>query len=352
MPRYPADGLEALATALFTAAGLAPDRARIVGRGFLEADLLGFTTHGLARVPDNVRWLESGVTRARGDVTVLAETAAAANWDANFLPGPYVLHLAMETAAARASTAGVYTMTLRRAQHVACLASYLVPLVEKNLIGMLMVSTPDESYVSPHLGRTPLYSNNPIAFCAPATDGPLLFDVSTAITAGGQVARAARERRRLSEPMLRDAAGTVTDDPSVLTSGGSVMPVGGESHGHKGFALTLMTEVLTQALGGYGRTAGAGDGEANSVFLQVIDPASFTARADYFREIDLLLERTRESAPVDPAEPVRVPGQRAWQRRSECLADGVDLYPGILEGLVVEAERLSVAVPPWARLTG
>lgn len=349
MARYPADGLETLAAALFAAAGLAPERARIVARGFLEADLLGFTTHGLARVPDNVRWLQSGATRARGEVIVLAETAAAANWDADFLPGAYALHLAIEAAAARVPATGVYTMTLRRCQHVACLASHLVPLVERKLIGMLMVSTPDECFVSAHLGRTPLYSNNPIAFCAPATGGPLLFDISTAITAGGQVARAAREQRRLVEPVLRDAAGRITDDPAALAAGGSVMPVGGAGHGHKGFALTLMTEVLTQALGGYGRAAGAGDGEANSVFLQVIDPASFTARDDYFREIDLLLERTRESAPLDPAEPVRVPGQRAWQRRSARLADGVDLYPGILDALLVEAERLGVAIPQWAQ---
>jgi len=347
--RCPADGLEALAAALFTAAGLAPDRARIVARGFLEADLLGFTTHGLARVPDNVRWLESGATRAEGEVRVLAETAAAANWDADFLPGAYALHLAVEAAAARAPTTGVYTLTLRRCQHVACLASHLVRLVERHLIGMLMVSTPDERYVSAHQGATPLYSNNPIAFCAPATGGPLLFDVSTAITAGGQVARAAQEHRRLPEPILRDAAGRITDDPSALAAGGSVMPVGGTGHGHKGFALTLMTEVLTQALGGYGRARREGDGEANSVFLQVIDPAAFTGRGDYLREIDLLLARTRDSTPVDPAEPVRVPGQRAWQRRQERLVGGVDLYPGILDALLVEAERLAVAIPEWAR---
>jgi len=347
--RYSARGLESLTADIFVAAGLERLRAGIVARGFLEADLLGFSTHGLARVPANVRWLESGATRAEGDVTVLAARAAAANWDGNYLPGPYVMHLAVEAAAGRAPAVGVYTLTIRRCQHVACLASYLVPLVERDLIGLLMVSTPDESFVSPFLGRTPLYSNNPIAFCAPATDGPLLFDISTAITAGGQVARAASEHRRLAEACLRDASGRITDDPTVLGAGGSVMPVGGPGHGHKGYALTLMTEVLSQALGGYGRAVGAGDGEANSVFVQVIDPEAFAGLADYFREIDLLLERTRSSAPVTAEEPVRVPGERAWRLRRERLALGVDLYPGILEALTAEARRLGVAVPDWAR---
>ena len=57
--RYAADELLAFASALFAAHGLAPERARAVASGFLEADLLGFVTHGLVKVPDNLRWLDA-----------------------------------------------------------------------------------------------------------------------------------------------------------------------------------------------------------------------------------------------------------------------------------------------------
>jgi L-lactate dehydrogenase len=341
--RYAAAELRQLATEILTAAGLAEDRADIVARGFLEADLMGFTTHGLARIPANVRWLVEGRTRKTGEPAVLHQAPAAASWDACFLPGPYVMHLAVAEAAQRATQQGVYVLTLRRAQHIACLASYLVPIVERGLIGLVVASTPGEAFVSPYGGSTPLFSNNPIAFAAPGEDAPVLFDVSTAITAGGQVARARQESRLLSEAALKDASGRTSVDPSVLGRGGSVMPIGGASHGYKGYALTLMTEILTQVLPGYGVLAGGSDGAANSVFIQVLDPAAFGEPRNYQQEMANLFRRVHNSSADQPSQPVRIPGERAWTLRRKRLTDGVDLYPGVLDGLLQCARDLNVS---------
>ncbi len=350
MDPVPSEELLGFAGSLFEGVGLEAGRAEIVARGFLEADLLGFSTHGLARVPANLGWLERGLSRARGEPRVIVETAALGNWDARFLPGPYAMHLAVTRALRGAGEAGVYTMTLRRCQHVACLAAYLVPVVEAGFVGLLVASTPDEAFVSPFGGIRGVYSNNPLAFCAPGPAAPVLIDVSMGITAGGRVARAAREGRRLPEPCLKDGSGNVTDDPTVLDASppGSIMPIGGLGHGHKGHALTVVTEVLTQALGGYGRATQSGDGEANSVYLQVLDPRAFDPEGGFAAEVAELERRFRACPPADPAQPVRLPGGVAWQRRQAQLASGVDLYPGILDALLGEARRLDVPVPSWA----
>lgn len=341
--RLPAASLRWLASDILVAAGLDRARADIVADGFLEADLMGFSTHGLARIPANVTWIESGNTRTHGEPVVLYEAPAAANWDGRFLPGPYLMHLAINHAVEHAEVQGVYLLTLRRAQHVACLASYLVPIVQRGLLGIIMASTPDEAFVSAFAGRSPLFSNNPIAFCAPSSTHPLLFDVSTAITSGGQVLRTFKEGALMPEASLKDRAGNVTNEPGVLGAGGSVMPIGGLTHGYKGYALTLMTEVLTQALGGYGRDRGAGDGEANSVLLQIIDPRLLCGHADYLHEIDYLFELIRCSESDNADAPVRVPGERAWALRQRRLEAGVELYPGVLAGLLAQARRLGVA---------
>ncbi|MEJ2086938.1 MAG: Ldh family oxidoreductase, partial [Gammaproteobacteria bacterium] len=204
---------------------------------------------------------------------------------------------------------------------------------------------PEETFVSPFGGSERLFSNNPLAFTAPTASGPLLFDVSMAITAGGQVARAARKGEWLPEPAIKTADGTITDDPAALDRGGSVMPIGGAGHGHKGHALTIMTEVLTQALGGYGRAQSKGDSEQNSVFLQVLDPAAFGARGDYYREVNRMVSRIQAS-PADPGGPgVRVPGIASWQRRARQIAEGVVLEPFIMDRLRSCAGTLGVAVP-------
>ena len=348
--RYPAADLQAFAAELFAAAGLARERADTLARVFLEADLLGFTTHGLQRVPINLEWLASGEMKASGEPRVIRERRATFCWDATFLPGPWVAHQAMAELVVRARECGVAAATLRRCTHVACLGAYLVPVLEAGLVGLMVVSTPDEQFISPFGGREAVFSNNPLAFCAPTSGAPLLFDVSMAITAGGQIDRARREGRHLPEPCLKTPAGAPTDDPAVMwaTPPGTVMPIGGIGHGHKGYALTLMTEVLSQAIGGHGRRDAAGEGEANSVFLQVVDPRAFADWDDYLAEVDHLLKLCRAAAPDPGGEPVRVPGERAWERRARAREEGLTLYPGIMEALASWAERLGVT-PPRAR---
>ncbi|MEQ8861008.1 MAG: Ldh family oxidoreductase [Pseudomonadales bacterium] len=345
--RYAAAALEEFSTALFRGAGLAEERARALARTFVDADLLGFTTHGLQRVPINLQWLADGVTQRTGEPRVCSDRAAAFSWDASFLPGPWVLRQAVAEAMRRARSGGIAAATLARCTHVACLAAYLVPVIEAELVAMLMVSTPDERFISPFGARQAVFSNNPIAFCAPTSTAPLLFDVSMAITAGGQVARAAREGRRLPEPCLKTADGAASDDPAVMDDDppGTVMPIGGLGHGHKGYALTLMTEVLSQALGGHGRSNAAGEGEANSVYLEIIDPRAFAPWADYLREVDHLVAACRGATPDVPDDPVRVPGARAWARRRDALERGLVPYPGVIDAMRPWAERFGVTLP-------
>ena len=338
-------------TALFEAQGLSPEMASVVGGGFIEAELMGFRSHGVVKVAKNLAWLEAGATRASGEPDVLVDRPAVGSWDGERLPGHWLLHLALRHGIERAREAGAYTLTLSRCQHVACLASTLLPAIEARMIVLMMVSSPDEAYVSPFGGSGRLFSNNPIAFTAPRTFSgtaagwPVLFDLSMAITAGSQVARAAGLGRKLPEPAIRTAAGGVSDDPADFQRGGAVMPMGGLTHGYKGHALTLMTEVLTQGLTGHGRSQPRPESELNNVYLQVLDPAAFARPSDYEREVGHLVCMVEASVPDDADRPVRVPGRRAWELREAQMRDGVLLDPGTLEALLPYAQKLGVPTP-------
>ena len=105
---------------------------------------------------------------------------------------------------------------------------------------------------------------------------PVLLDVSTSTTTNGLTGRLKGEGAVLGHPWLLDAAGQPTPDPAALFTDppGSILPLGGLDSGHKGYALGLLVEALTAALGGFGR-ADASEGWGAAVFLQVIDPAAF-----------------------------------------------------------------------------
>ncbi|MCP3688602.1 MAG: Ldh family oxidoreductase [Gammaproteobacteria bacterium] len=347
--KYAFSNLLKFGTALFEAAGLSHERACTMASVLLEADLLGFSTHGMHRVPHNLGWLLDGTSRLEGEPEVLAETSNLFNWDANFLPGPWVVNQAIQQCIDKVANAGIVSATIRRSQHIACLGAYCPVIAEAGYLALITCSSPNENNVCAHGGIEPLFSANPLAFVAPAAGYPVLFDISMCITAGGYVTRALREGKPLPGKFIKDNAGNITDDPAAFYAEppGSILPIGGESHGYKGYALTMMTEILSTALGGYGRAddSAATDGEANSVFIQMINPAAFGAKQDYLRQIQAIKALSENSKHKAGDEAVRVPGQRAWQRRQSQMEQGVELYPSIMQDLEPWAERLGVEMP-------
>ncbi|HXU79787.1 MAG TPA: Ldh family oxidoreductase, partial [Polyangia bacterium] len=205
---------------------------------------------------------------------------------------------------------------------------------------------PSTRTVTPHGGAAPRFSPDPIAAGIPTQREPILVDISTSTTSNAFCQRVAAAGERLPGPWVADAAGQATDDPRVLFEGrgGSVLPLGGVDVGHKGFALALIVEALTNALGGHGRADDVKRWGA-SVFLQIIDPDRFGGRQAFLRETTFLADACT-TAPVPAGKPaVRLPGQGALSRKQRQLAAGVALHPTILPALQPWAEKLGVGLP-------
>jgi LDH2 family malate/lactate/ureidoglycolate dehydrogenase len=351
-PCFAADDLRRFASALLEAAGLASDRAHAVADVLLEGDLLGHTTHGLAQLPAYLKAVVEGSMERQGEPAVLADHGSALTWDGRYLPGPWLVRHAVAVARERLARQPLVTVVIRRSHHIGCLQAYLPPVTEAGLMMLISCSDPSTRTVAPHGAIAPRFSPNPIAVGIPTEDAkaPILIDISTSTTSNAFCQRVAAAGARLPGPWVKDREGNATDDPRVLFDGGggSVLPLGGVDLGHKGFALALLVEALTSALGGHGRADEVKRWGA-SVFVQLIDPARFGGREAFLRETSFLAESCLQ-APVPPgAPPVRLPGHGALARRARQLTEGVDLYPTILPALEPWAAKVGVPLPAPAR---
>ena len=99
----PADLIE-LAARLLANAGVAPDRAALIGELLVEADLMGHTTHGLALRPGYLDELAAGDMTAAGDPVVIRDTGPCLTWDGRRLPGVWLTAAALVLATAAAGT--------------------------------------------------------------------------------------------------------------------------------------------------------------------------------------------------------------------------------------------------------
>jgi LDH2 family malate/lactate/ureidoglycolate dehydrogenase len=344
--RYRSDELVRYVTSLFAAAGCDGDKPATIAAGLVEADLLGHTTHGLQLAAPYLAELESGAMRATGEPAVVADRGGCVTWDGLRLPGVWLAAIAVDLAAERAIAHGIGTVVVRNSHHIGCLAAFLQRATDRGMMVVLASSDPAVASVAPFGGRTPVFTPNPLAAGIPTSGDPILIDISASITTNGMSARLLKEGKRFPGLWALDADGRPTDDPATLSTNppGTLLPVGGTDHGHKGYGLALIVEALTQALGGFGRAEVPTQWGA-SVFVQVIDPAAFGGVEAFRREAGWLADACRKTPPVPGTDGVRLPGQVGLARKRRAISDGVEVYAGILGALRPYAERDGVTPP-------
>jgi L-lactate dehydrogenase len=328
--------------ALFGAAGLAPERALVMAEALLEADLLGFETHGLRRVPSNIDWLLDGTTRAHGDPVVLRDLPTGILWDATCLPGPWVLARALELIVERTALAPVACIAIRRSQHVACLAAALSPHLNGGRLLLLAASSPTERVVAAAGGVTGVLSTNPIAYLLPAGDDPLIADFSTSIVSLGHIAKARAAGTKLAARGLVRGDGSDSDDPHDRERAplAALLPIGGLEHGFKGYALSLLVEALSAGLAGDAEVGTTASDETNAVFALALNPEALAGRASFERRMRELQNLCRRSGVAPGAVPVRTPGERALALRRQRLVQGIPVGDELAATLNRYAHRL------------
>jgi LDH2 family malate/lactate/ureidoglycolate dehydrogenase len=339
--------LEGFARELFVAAGMEADKAAVTAELLALTDALGRRTHGLAMLPLYLAEIAKGTMSTRGEPEVVSHRGVVALWDGGYLPGQYVIARAIDWAMPRAAEQGITAVTVRRSHHIGCLAALALRAVERGFVAMLFNSDPAGARVAPYGGTEALFTPDPFALGYPGTPNPVLVDTCASITTTSMTREKVARGEPFDQPWLLDHEGRPTTDPRVLehsTPRGSLQLTGGQDHGHKGFGLALMVEALSQGLAGHGR-ADAPTRWGGNTYLQLIDPALFAGRDEFARLMDHFGDRCRANRPVDPARPVRMPGDAAAKSLARTRAEGVAYDDATRDALNRCARELGVTSP-------
>jgi LDH2 family malate/lactate/ureidoglycolate dehydrogenase len=339
--------LERFATELFVAAGMDADKAATMAELLVLTDALGRRTHGLAMLPLYLAEVAKGTMAVRGEPEVVNQRGVVALWDGGYLPGQWVVARAIDWALPRAAEQGIAAVTIRRSHHIGCLAALCLRAVNQGLVAIIANSDPAGARVAPYGGTEPLFTPDPFAIGYPGTPNQVLVDICASITTTSMTRQKVAEGKTFDQPWLLDHEGRPTTDPRVLehsTPRGSLQLIGGLDHGHKGFGLALMVEALSQGLAGHGRLDAPKRWGGNT-FVQLIDPALFAGRDEFARLMDHFGDRCRANRPVNPAQPVRLPGDSAAKSLARARAEGVSYDDTTREALNRCARELRVSSP-------
>lgn len=331
-------GLLAFVGACFRSAGVRASDARLTADVLVLADARGHPSHGVSRLRQYLRLVESGSVSPRADVRVLERRAATELWDADHALGPAVAHRAMGRAIQRARRTGIAAVVVREAGHFGIAGAYALRAMEA---GLCAIATCNGTPIIPPTGaRAPALGTNPLAIGVPDGEGRgFLLDMATSVVAGGKVEVAARRGLPIPAGWALDADGRPTTDAAAALAG-MMLPLGGpaETSGYKGYGLAAAVDLLTGVLGGgaFGLSvAGMWDtGHPSTIgqLLLAVDPAAFGEPEAFFRRVRAWRAEMVGRPRQEGVEEILVPGDKEW-RADAAQAERVRLVPEVIEDL-------------------
>jgi len=337
-----AEPVREFAIKIFEACGAPSSEAAIVADHLVTANLMGFDSHGLIRVPQYVEGIIGGNICPGARMTLAKEQASTAVLDCGGNFGQVGGVRAMEVAIDKASRNQVSMVVARHCNHAGRLGAYTEMAARRGFISIAFCNSGRQGhFVLPWGGREGRLATNPISFAFPVGDeDPIVADFSTAEVPEG-VLRLYRNRGALlPEKWIVDAAGNPSDDPNDFydTQRGAILPFGGQK-GHRGYALALLVEVLGGTLGGEHILE---DRAGNGLGFLVINVSAFLSESEYLALIRELREYMKSSAPAPGFDAVLLPGEGDFRNKRKRLAEGIPLDEKTWEDICAAAARVEV----------
>ncbi|HRF07074.1 MAG TPA: Ldh family oxidoreductase [Xanthobacteraceae bacterium] len=313
-------------------AGIPSSSAEVAAGILVDTQLHGIDSHGIAHLPTYVRRLVEGAIETNPDIKVTRSGAVAVMDGGNGL-GVVVARQAIEQACNLAQQFGIGCCSVRNGNHFGA-ALPLVNYAAKAGFVSLCFSNAAPT-MAPWNGRDAILGTNPVAAAFPrAGASPIVIDMATSAVARGRIRKAARAREAIPLDWALDESGNPTSDANAALKG-TVQPLAGA----KGYALTLMVELLSTMLSG-GRpgfevmnphdktVAPAG---VSHLFV-AFDPQKFASIAVAEAIADRTATTIERSTPRDRDTP-RLPGSRASAAAEERWQKGIPLTVDLIASL-------------------
>jgi LDH2 family malate/lactate/ureidoglycolate dehydrogenase len=259
--------------------------------------------------------------------------------DAHWAFGQVAAVRGMQLAIEKARMSRVGVVAIRRSAHIGRLGEYSLMAADEDLIGMVLCNS--SSLVAPYGGMRRLLSTNPMSCAVPAgRRGAFLLDFATTVRAEGKVRLAREKGEQVPEGWILDKEGQPTTEPQDLYDGGVLLPMGE----YKGYALSLLVDILGGVLSGHGATSSSDYSHGNGVLMMALDVEAFCPLEQFQREVEGLLDRAKAIPTAPGFSEVLVPGEPESRSKGTRLRDGVPVPEQVWRAILQEAEQLGVEV--------
>lgn len=295
-------------------AGLNDKDAATLAELVIEQELVGNQFSAIGELPGkHARLFED---KDRGVEEVVVTKTAMKLVKGNGRLAPIITSNHLDEAIANAKNQGIYALGIYDSTYNDFFDVFCRRIAAQDCIGVIVENGGPQG-VTPFGGRQDVTGTNPIAYGIPTNNYPIVFDAATAMHAYGRIRQAKELGEKLPENAYVDKEGNITTDPNVAHA---VLPFGG----FKGFGINLLIDVLSGSLvqGKSGLDQPVDSQRYIGTLIIIIDPAAFGEISNFKDSTTKLAQDILAVTPINPSEPVRVPGYRGAERREKFVNAG------------------------------
>jgi LDH2 family malate/lactate/ureidoglycolate dehydrogenase len=344
--------LFAFTEAVFRSMGCPEDDATLATETLLSADLRGIDSHGVARLVGYVRLWEAGRINATPRVGVTYETPSTAVVDGDGGLGLVVGPKAMRVAIEKAQQVGTGWVSVKNSNHFGIAGYHAMLALAHDMIGVAMTNA--SPLVAPTYSLDRLLGTNPIAVAVPAGEQPdFVADMATTTAANGKLEIAQRKNLPLPEGWAQTADGQASTDANAVKNGGALLPLGGATGSHKGYALGSIVDIFSAVLSGanYGpwvppfvaflQPSANPVGQGLGHFFGAMRVDAFRPADDFKAHMDNWITTFRNAQAVE-GKRVLIPGDPEREMAAHRLLDGIPLLDAVVQDLEGVGKKFGV----------
>ena len=342
-----ADALERFVGAILGELGAPEHNAARVAASLVESNLAGHDSHGVLLLPYYAELIERGQIRPHEVPETVLDRGGVIVLDGRFGFGQITGMAAADLAIERGRQHGLACVLARNANHVARLGEYSSAVAESGLAAILLVNCQGSGQMLAAFGGTERrLTNNPISIAAPAGTDPVVLDMALSVAAEAKVWLAKARGEPIPEGWALAADGQPTTDPEAALSYGTLLPVGGVEHGHKGYGLIVLVDILVGALsrGGVCHEDSPED-FSNALLLLALDIEPLAPREAYEADVESLRSYVKSGPRLDSVDEILFPGEFEATTARRRRAEGIRIEDSTWTSLLDIARSAGVAPP-------
>jgi LDH2 family malate/lactate/ureidoglycolate dehydrogenase len=336
--------------AIFVKMGLPEDEASSCADVLMTSDLRGCESHGISNMLRRyIQMYGEKFLNPHPNVKVVRESAVSATLDGDRALGLHVGPRAMEMAMEKAEEYGMGAVAVQNIGHVGMLAYYPLMAIERDMIGVCMVSAGGSAMV-PTFGAEPAFGTHPIAWAAPSRNQPpFVFDIATTQVAANKLMLTRRIGSKLEPGWIAELDGDPVTQPVDVPEFGKffMLPFGGtrENGGHKGYGFAVIADIMSGILSGNG--PGFIAGQKYSQFVMAFKVDAFIDVDQFKDDMDKLLEKLANTKPAPGHDRVFYAGLPEHEETVQRKEHGIPYHREVVEwfnGVSAELD-LGVSMP-------